>query len=659
MAASAQGRANLGPRVPFAGSALYIAAAVLAGCASSVAPDPGLEGLSISTVAPGTIVPGTKLVVKGASFVHEDWGEGTLRLVGKAGGQNVDLSWPAKFVDFSTMHVSIDAGKIDALGGDIDFAGKVSVEFVAVSDGETYKTGELTQNLSFRRKLTPSPSGIIDGVIFVNDKIEVDGDGFLLGGEEGASFARVTGCFKPEASSTCTPITQQDIPMQPREEQSRAKAAFPFSPAIAGIKPGTFTGKVTVLNKHAAGAEVMADAIDVDYTLVTSQVFSASPLGASLSQYVFVKGGGFVGGEAGASTELELTGTFNKTGMNPFPITVNLVPEFVEGQLVRYVIDDQDELGTYIDLRKETGRFTGTVTPIITYKGVTVRGVSTNAGFDILPVKQVVYLNFSESYVEGLRYFGLRAVDKRIRERIIAVLGRVYQGINIEFRTEPVTDFKHFEEVTLTGKDPNNMGLFGYDNSPGKDNGNDRLYDKLGGVNATTQQDGYPGYGGVFLRSLMGFSKHPGSLAKSVPGADPYFDKIFDPFRPDQDGTQVTASDLSANVPALTDGGACPATERAARIQCAIFVLGNLVGGTLAHEIGHSLGLANPYAEGFHNAGDAPARLMDSGGDRPFMERAELMGQQPAEFCDDEYAYLREILPSRAPESTASRPSCY
>ena len=105
----------------------------------------------------------------------------------------------------------------------------------------------------------------------------------------------------------------------------------------------------------------------------------------------------------------------------------------------------------------------------------------------------------------------MRAVDSKIRERILAELARIYKGVNIEFRSEAPTDFALYEYVTVVGVDPNNMGLFGYDNSPGKDNGNVRLYDKLGGVNATTQEDGYPGYGGVFVRSLMGFSKHPGS----------------------------------------------------------------------------------------------------------------------------------------------------
>src|ERR1043165_4159920 len=135
----------------------FIAVAALAGCASSTASDPGLEGLSIDKVAPDTIVPGSKIVVKGASFVDEQWGAASLRIVGKAGGANVDLTWPAKFVDFSTLTVAVDAGKIDSLGGDVDFAGDVFVEVVAMSDGDTYSTGKLTQNLFFPKKLPAAP----------------------------------------------------------------------------------------------------------------------------------------------------------------------------------------------------------------------------------------------------------------------------------------------------------------------------------------------------------------------------------------------------------------------------------------------------------------------------------------------------------------------
>ncbi len=497
-------------------------------------------------------------------------------------------------------------------------------------------------------------------MIFVNDNIELDGSGFLLGADEGSTIAKLEGCFTLDSGGGCDPVATQEIVTVPLEPLSRTKAAFPFSPKIAGIKPGTFVGKITVINRQPDQPESPAPSVDVDYSLVTSQIFSVDPPAASLGQYVFVKGGGFVGGEPGALTELELSGTFNKTGGNPAPVSMTLIPEFVEGRLVRYVVNTDDELGQALDLRQDTGQFTGTITPIVSYGADRVRGVSTQASFALAPIKQVVYLQFQPSYVEGLRDFGLRAVDNKIRDRILEVCRRTYQGVNIEFRAEPPTDFALFENVELTGVDPNGTGLFGYDNTPGKDNGNLRLYDRLGGVNAQTQQDGYPGFGGVFIRSLMGFSKHPGSFAKSVPGADDIFDNVFDPFRSDI-GEPVTSADLADGLePLHSDTGACPASgDRKSQIECAIYVLGNLIGGTLSHEIGHSLGLANPYMEGFHNAGDAPSRLMDSGGDRPFLERAELMGVKPGVFCDDEYDYLRQILPSSEPPPDVERPGCF
>jgi hypothetical protein len=640
--------------------ALALAGMLAAGCGTSIGPDPGLEGLAVTKVAPDTIIPGTKVVVKGASFVDTQWGSARLKLKGKAGGRDLDVSWPATFVDFSTMTVAIDIQKITEVGGDVDFAGTATIEILATSDENTYDSETVTVALSFRNKLTPTPTALDGtGVIFVNDQLEVDGDGFLLGGDEGVTVAKLTGCFTLVTGGGCRPISDIEIAMLPVDPLSRKKASFAFAPKVAGIKPGTFTGTVTVINKQMAIAPITADPIDVTYDLVTAQIFTVDPPAASLGQYVFVHGGGFVGGETQALTELELSGTFSRTGSNPAPVSMTLIPEFVEGRLVRYVVNTDDELGQALDLRQDTGQFTGTLTPIVSYGADRVRGASKQASFSIAPVKQVVFLSFQPSYVEGLRDFGMRAVDKRLRERIIAVCNEAYKGINIEFRTEVPTDYSQYENVELVGVDPNNMGLFGYDNSPGKDNGNLRLYDRLGGVNALTQQDGYPGFGGVFLRSLMGFSKHPGNLTQSVPGADQVFDETFDPFRADRDGQPITSADLAGNVPVLADGSSCPGADRQGKIACAIYVLGNLIGGTLSHEIGHSLGLANPFQEGFHNAGDAPNRLMDSGGDRPFLERATLQGRGPGVFCDDEYAYLRMVLPTGEAPNNIERPGCF
>lgn len=638
---------------------VFAAAVFAAGCATSAAPDPGLEGLSLSAVNPGTVIPGTKLGIAGESFVDEQWGATTLHLVGSANGTDVDVQWTAKFVDFDAMTVSITGSNLDEIGGDVDFDGTATVDVVAVSDGNTYSTAPLDVKLTFRNHLTPTTTTVVDGVHFVNDQIEVDGDGFLLGGDEGVTVARISGCFQPDGSATCTPVTTRDITMLPLQAMSRQKAEFPFAPRIAGIKPGQFIGKTVIVNKQMAQPEIAATAVDVSYTLVTSQVFSVDPPAASLGQYVFVHGGGFVGGEPTSDTQIELAGTFNKTGGNPAQVDMYLIPEWVEGKLVRYVLNTDDTLGQAIDLRMDTGHFTGTMTPIVTYGSDTVRGVGLGVTFDIAPVKQVVFLHFQSAYVEELRDFGMRAVDQKIRDRIIAVCNKAYTGVNIEFRTEPVTDFALYENVELVGVDPNNMGLFGYDNSPGKDNGNLRLYDKLGGVNAVTQEDGYPGYGGVFVRSLMGFSQHPGVFSADVPSADEMFDEIFDPFRSDVDnGAPVVANDL-AGVPVLTDATSCPGTTRRDQIACAVFVMGSLIGGTLAHEIGHSLGLANPYADGFHDAGDQPNRLMDAGGDRPFLERAELGGQGPGVFCDDEYDYLRQVMPSSVAPPAITRPGCF
>ena len=638
---------------------LVLGCALGGGCAGSTPPDPGLEGLALAELSPRTVVPGTKLHVRGASFVDEQWGTATLHLVGTGASEGTALRLPARFVDFGTLTVAIDAATV-AAAGDTDFRGTARVDVVAASDGETYSTGELPVELAFRAALAPAPTSIqASGVIFVNDQLVVQGDGFLIGGDEGVTVARLTGCFTPDTGGGCRPIAPIELPMEPEEPLSRTRAVFPFSPKIAGIRPGAFTGTVAVINQQPAQAPSAAPAQSVAYDVVTPQIFSLDPPAASLGQFVFVRGGGFVGGEAGALTEIEISGTFRRNGGSPAPVALTLIPEFASGRLVRYVINTDDELGQALDLRADTGSFTGTATPVVSYGADRVRGVSTPASFAIAPVKQVVHLQFRPSYVEGLRDFGLRAVDGRIRDRILEVCERVYAGVNIEFRTEPPADFALYEQVELLGVDPNGTGLFGYDNSPGKDNGNLRLYDRLGGVNAVTQSDGFPGYGGVFLRSMMGFSRHPGSFASQVAGSDERFDRIFDPFRADRDGAPIVAADLAGGAPVPDGGAGCPAKDRKGQIACAIYVMGNLVGGTLAHEIGHSLGLANPFLEGFHNPGDAPNRLMDAGVDRPFAERAELEGQGPGVFCDDEMAYLRQILPTGQPAPVVQRPGCY
>jgi hypothetical protein len=634
-------------------------ALALAGCARSDDPvDVGLEGLGLSTVNPGTVIPGSTLVIEGDSFVQSEWGTSRLRLRGQAGGASVDVTVRAEFVDYDHMTALVTSTFVEDLGGDVDFSGDAVVEVESLEDGELYVSAPLPLDLSLRRQLTPAPSTVqTGGLLFVNDAIAVQGSGFLLGGSEGATVAIVDGCFTPDTGGPCDPVGPVEVPLVPETPFSRERATFQFVPAIAGIAPGAFSGDVTFENRPAEGNATSSSPASIGYDLITSEIFRIEPAIASLGQYVFVEGGGFVGGPTGGSTEIRLEGTFTLTGTTQgAPVDLLLVPEFVEGRVVRYVVSEDDALGNAIDLRQDTGSFAGTATPVVSYGGDTVVGEATPVSLGIGPVKQVVFLDYRPSYVESLRLFGLRAVDSFIRARILDVVTAAYPGINIEFREEPVEDFALYAHVELHGPDPNGMGLFGYDNSPGKDTNNQRLYDRLGGVNAQTQQDGYAGYGGVFIESLMSFSMHP-ATGESIPGADAAFDETFDPFRPDR-GTIVTGADLGGGLPAIT-GADCPASDRRGKIACAVHVMGSLIGTTLAHEIGHSLGLANPFGEGFHNNGDQPQRLMDGGSDRPFLERAELAGNAAAMFCDEEYSYLRMILPSSEPADPTTRPVCF
>ena len=136
------------------------------------------------------------------------------------------------------------------------------------------------------------------------------------------------------------------------------------------------------------------------------------------------------------------------------------------------------------------------------------------------------------------------------------------------------------------------------------------------------------------------------------------FDAIFDPFRMDRKGTPASADEVRG-LPPLANGMLCPAKYRRTQLQCAIFVLGNLVGSTMRHELGHSLGLASPLTDDSHDLGDLPNRLMEAGSDRPFEERAEILGQGPARFCLTEFMYMKKILPApAATDPKIDRPSC-
>ncbi|RME19460.1 MAG: hypothetical protein D6806_18270, partial [Deltaproteobacteria bacterium] len=138
-------------------------------------------------------------------------------------------------------------------------------------------------------------------------------------------------------------------------------------------------------------------------------------------------------------------------------------------------------------------------------------------------------------------------------------------------------------------------------------------------------------YGGVFLSSFLLFSP---KSENSMPIADPLFDEAFEQFMPERGGRPVEAGEL-------------PGGPRADAIRRAIHALGSMVGNTISHEWGHTLGLAYGWGpeDVFHNLEPGPNQIMDAGAYRPFAERAELNGQGPATWTRENLEYLRAILP--------------
>lgn len=678
------------------------------GCAPPSPPlpelDPVLADLALSDIGPRTIIPGTELILVGRGLPSPGDGPISLRIAGtiKTGGggkHNFEVRLPVEYKSASEGRVLAGGELYAALGatdGTVDGSATLIVE--SAIDLSTHAAPPVRISWKVARVLQPkldtvevagSDKGTTTSRVHPNDWIVVRGDHLLFGGLEGQTVAVLDGCFLPEGvTESCTSPTgtggrllrDVEVPVRPISAIDRRVGVFPFSPNIAGILPGRFVGTVAIKNQQRGFLDgVRSDPRPLNVTQVAPELVGISPPAASLGQYVELKGNGFIGGQPGQATILRLLGQFTLEG-SPLSIPVDLevvvqwLARYPDGPVGRYVLDETDALGQALlprgGLRQASGTFNGTAGIVLRDGKTSIDSKPVPVKLTLLPVKQLVLVRFLPSYMESLRLFGLRTVDRAVRARVLDVAQRDYAGVNIEFRevapeAPPPSDFALYTSVDIGGSDPNGLGYLGYDNTPGRDGKNQRLYDRIGGVNAVTQNDGSPGYGGVFAEQLLGFSGHPGNVEKiKVSASDSeLFDTIFDPLRPDTGGRPAIASE-AAMIPALSDGSLCPVAGDDAPRQaaCAILVLGNLIGTTMTHELGHSLGLANPEHQNasYHNNGTLPGRIMNPGGLRSFGERAEL-SSGPAIFCDTDFAYLQRILPlppgtpTRAPKE---RPPC-
>ena len=85
--------------------------------------DEALTSLALVSVNPGTIVPGTRIVIEGRSFVEEPWGQSYLELDGTLDGQPVDALLPATFVE--SVYLGLTTSHRARLGNGTEIVSRV------------------------------------------------------------------------------------------------------------------------------------------------------------------------------------------------------------------------------------------------------------------------------------------------------------------------------------------------------------------------------------------------------------------------------------------------------------------------------------------------------------------------------------------------------
>jgi len=587
----------------------------LLGCsngADTVEPPPPEEAtIVLSAIELDLVLPGTTARVQGVGFFEH--GSYSAHLVGDVGGVAVDRDLPVRFLDDAHLAVEFEPGLV---AGVPDGQLNGTLEVVAQVDGLT-GTASIAIQAPVRQRLEPSFELVASGV-YPASPVQVIGAGFIAG-SEGRTLVELRGTFTGDR-----PVEVTGEGVRPAGAWLRDEISFVLDPSWMGVEPGRLIGEMRVVNE-GRGWFVEGEWAPVELDLLPPTIDALSTRSASRGEAIRIAGQGFVGGPSGGVSALRIQGVFESTDGQSAPFDAReFTPVWESGTELVFSFRVEYAFGCDSpDLGATPGRIDGTVTPLISYEGQSVEGSPVPLRFDILPTRQVVHLRFLPAFTDSLRLFGLRNVSGAVRERVLEVIRRDYAGINLEIRLNEPTDFLEYSIVEIGGPDPNGGQLFGLDNTPDLDHCNARLDDFLAGRNAESG-----GYGGIFVESFLQLS--PSRGVNDNPLAHGAFDEIFEPVLDDPVGA-----------------GEYPGGSRDAEIARAIRTLGNLVGNTATHEIGHSLGLPRqPGCGQYHNAaGDQ--QIMDCGADRPFEERAELVEGAHATWTGENRAYLEEILPLR------------
>jgi len=595
----------------------------------SILPDGGLPELRLDRVEPSIVMSSTWIHIYGAGYVPSNEGSLVVQLDG--GGE--PWNRVPERIDDTHLRFRMDNLLFGGLGGPGGFTGTLRLR-VDYSGGFS-QSKEITVGWELVSSLTPSLASFSAasgaGPIYLGSEVRAEGTGFLLDGD-GQTELRLTGTFMPDAGGDPVTLTASPVLLP---ALGRESLQGPFPAEGLGIHPGIFTGDVVPVNVAEGGGEFPGTSLTgVTIELGPTVLNRFEPSSASRGQWIDFFGRGFVAGNA--RTGIRIDGTFTARGGQVTDYTganaLEIFPAVQAGDRMRYVLRvSPDGHGGVQGLGANAGVLEGTATPIVYLNADQEVGVSLpgQASFTVLPQTQVVYVSLLPGFVDALRLFGLRNMEQAITDRIFEVIRRDYQAYSVDVRSIRPTDFVEYSVVEVGGEDPNQQGLLGLDATMGKDIGNVYFDDIVGGNNADSRENGHYAFGGVFVDSFLAFSP---SASQPMPIASQRFDDVFGPFMPSLGGTPVEADEY-------------PGGSRVDKIDLAVHALGSMIGNTVSHEFGHTLGLACGPADFFHNQPPAPNQIMDGGSDRPFEERAEIDGQGPAVWALDDAEYLQQILP--------------
>ncbi len=583
-----------------------------------------VDAAAISSVrAPAVLLPGSPIVMS--------VGFGALRRETAELEVSVNATVLARLTPTGPLEFAANATLVDALEGGLDVT-------LVLDDGRA-RTAPFRTRWDGARQLPLEVSGASNAPAYYGQELVLQGTGFV-GPSEATVSARIVGTFTP-VGGNAEPL-DVTVPVVPAERLARDRGVLTLPVALGGLREGDVAATITVTADYAGGTSLRGTELPIAFTLLPPDVFRPVDDALWLGEALRLSGGGFVE-EPGVTTIVNLRGTFSGPAGTTEVDGVEVVLDEAsgsEGAFYMRAVPEADALVSDV-FGQARGTFEGTAQLSVTDGNALLEGAAAPLSFRIQGVRQVVWVRTLPGFYESLDRFGLGAaagaIETQVRDRMVSL----YSDWAVDFRLEEPLDVEpnHVTRIDLGGPDPNGIGLFGFDNTPGKDVHNLRLFDVIGGANFDTQVDGYPGYGGVFIESMLWWSSAPpaadgGELTRPTgsPAGDPEFDALFDPIfaRP--------------ATPAEISGEGDPV--RVAQVAAAVSALANAIGETAAHELGHSFGLAQPTLENvFHNNGDTPGCLMDQGADRPFGERAALPGFTPTRWCGDAPAYLDSILP--------------